>query len=323
MGGWGKKALLIGAVAVVVAAGIGAYFLLFAGGGLPTIEIKSITHRWAFVNETVTAVESTVVVHNPTPISATLKRLEYTIRLNGLDFGTGFCSEPVEVPAQGDATIKLITYISNGKIPAWWVSHVEAGEKTEATVSGVATIEALGTTLDVPFQYSSEFETDIEGQADITEPLDVVLVSLPFVGEIKITVEKVDTSWGEVTDETTQLIHVAFVYNPNDFDIPATSMEYVIEANGIRLAEGEQPLNVLLKAKSTTPLVLSTYINNTLLDEWWVSHLQNNETTHLVILIYATMEFTVPGVGSFEVVKLIYKADMEVKTDILGALAYP
>ena len=320
--GWGKKALLIGAVVIIVAAGLGAYFLFFRGG-LPTIELKSVTHRWAFVNETVTAIESTVVIHNPTPISATLKRLEYTVRLNGIDFGSGRSSEPVEVPAQGDATISLTTYIKNERIPAWWVSHVKAGEKTEATISGTATVEALGTTFDVPFQYSGEFETNVDEMADITEPFDILLISLPVIGDIKITVEEVDTNWGEVTAETTELVHVARIYNPNDFDIPATSMRYVIEANSIRLAEGEQPLNVVLKAKSTTSLTLFTYINNTLLDEWWVSHLQNNETTHLVILIYATMEFTVPFVGSFTIEKLVYHVEMDVKTDILSALAYP
>jgi len=320
--GLGKKALLVGAVVLIVAAGLGAY-LLFFRGGLPTIELKSITHRWAYVNETLTAIESTVVVHNPTPISATLKRLEYTIRLNGIDFGTGRCSKPVEVPAQGDATINLTTYIKNERIPPWWVSHIKAGEKTEAIISGTATVEALGTTFDVPFQYSGEFETNIEEQADITEPFDILLLSLPVVGDIKITVKEVDTSWGEVTAETAELVHVARIYNPNDFDIPATSMRYVIEANDIRLAEGEQPLNVVLKAKETTPLVLFTYINNTLLDDWWVSHLQNNETTHLVILIYATMEFTVPFVGSFTIEKLVYHVEMDVKTDILSALAYP
>ena len=321
--GWGRKALLIGAVALIVAIGIGAYWLL-SGGGLPTIELKSITHRWALVNETITAIESTVVVHNPTPISATLKHLEYTIRLNGIDFGTGRSSEPVEVPAQGDATINLTTYIENEKIPAWWVSHVKAGERTEADISGVATVEALGTTFDVPFQYSGEFETDIEEQADITEPFDIVLVSgLPIIGDVKVRVEEVDTSWGEITAEETQLIHVARIYNPNDFDIPATSMRYIIEANGIRLAEGEQPLNLVLKARSTTHLVLFTSIDNTLLDEWWVSHVQNNETTHLAISIKATWEFTVPFLGSFTVERLVYHVEMDVKTDILSALAYP
>ena len=319
---WGKKALLLGALLIILAAGVGAYFFLFRGG-LPTIQVKSITHRWAFVNETVTAIESTVLIHNPTPISATLKHLKYTICLNGLDFATGCCSEPADIPAQGDAEVKLMTYVKNERIPAWWVSHVEAGEKTEATISGVATVEALDMTFDVPFQYSGEFETHMEEQADINQPFDIVLLSLPLVGDISITVKKVDTSWGEVTDETTQLIHIAHVYNPNDFDIPVTNMSYVIEANGICLAEGEQPLSTLLLAKSTTHLTLFTYIDNTLLDDWWVSHIQNNETTHLTILIYITMKFTVPFLGSFTVKRLVYHAEMDIKTDILRALAYP
>jgi len=327
LGGWlnKRRALAIGLALAALAAGVGIYLVLSGWLLGVTVRacIKSIQHRWGPVNETTTIVVSTVVIHNPAPSSATLRELSYKIYLNGVEFAQGKNTEALEIPAGGDARLELITAIQNSKIPTWWVSHVRAGERTEARIEGSATVEAVGQTLTVPFSHTETFETDLEEQMDIDEPFDIVLVSLPLVGDIKITVKKVETSWGEVTDAYTQLVHEAHIYNPNDFSIPATSMRYVVTANGVHIAEGEQPLDVVLGPRTITTIRFYTYIDNSRLIDWWVTHVQHNETTHVAARIYATWEFTVPFVGPISVEVLVYKTDFYVKTDILASLSFP
>ena len=288
-------------------------------------KIISITHEWGFVNETVTEVRTFVVIENPAPASATLKELHYKIYLNDIEMAEGHNVAPVVIPARGTAEIELSTLIDNTKIPVWWVSHVQNGEKTWARVEGEATVEVLGQELKIPVSVPSHsFETNFDEEADVDEPKDIVLVDLRPLLYVYVTVESVDTSWGSVTEDWTELVHVAQVYNPNEFDIPVTKLEYNITANGVRLAHGEQPLQgVLLGAKKTSKVTFYTYIDNHKLDDWWVTHLKNDEETHVVVQVWAVFEFVTP-IGTFTVKELVYqKDDITIKTDILGSMTYP
>jgi len=288
--------------------------------------VKSITHEWGVVNENVTEVRSYVVICNPSPISAKLESLEYEIYMNDIKMAEGSSVETVDIPARGEAEVHLSTFIDNSKIPSWWASHVGNGEKTTTRIEGRAEVKIYGLTYEIPFSLQKEFETDFEEEADLTEPKEVEIADLrPLYKRVYVVVESVDTSWGEVSEETTQLIHVAEIYNPNDFDIPVTSFRYRITANEVILAEGEQPLElVVLEAGKTTTLRLYTYLDNTKLDDWWVSHINNGEKTYVKVEVYAAYRVQIPIIGvDITVEKEVLVKEFTVETDILGELTYP
>ena len=131
MGTAGKVALVILAIILIGAAGLGVYYLIT--GRLPFMpEVLWVKHEWGAVTANTTEVRTTLAIRNPTPISARLRSVSYAIYLNGLKFATGSSAEEVEIPANGVAEVGLSTFINNSMISPWWVTHIERGEDLRA-----------------------------------------------------------------------------------------------------------------------------------------------------------------------------------------------
>ena len=313
-----RKSVALG-VLILVFAGLaaGAYYVAFPGGRLAKPEVREVWHEWGVVNATTTEVISHVVIYNPSRAGLTVLELAYTIYLNDIEFATGRLQEPVQVPAQGEAELVLRTYLDNTKIPAWWASHVQNGERTVVRAEGRTRVRTFGITFTVPFSIPArEAETDLDECLDL-ENVTIDLAKVPFLGtDIELYVEEVDTSWGVVNATITELLHHAVIRNTYDVPVlvPDMTIEYEIWVNDVLLGGGTVPVaHKLVPPGDTYELDFSTVIDNSLLDDVWVSHLQHGEDSTVLVKVF------VVGNGGRV---LVHEESRELQTDILSALAY-
>ncbi|MDZ7747350.1 MAG: LEA type 2 family protein [Halobacteriales archaeon] len=95
------------------------------------------------------------------------------------------------------------------------------------------------------------------------------------------TVESVDSSFGDVTNETTTIRNEITIQNPNSRSIPgAATLGFTVRMNDVTVAEGSQGGVGLPTGEST--LTVDVPLQNDKIPEWWVTHINNGETTRLV-----------------------------------------
>lgn len=127
------------------------------------------------------------------------------------------------------------------------------------------------------------------------------------------TVKSISNQWGDVTDETTEIISTVTIENTNPFRItlPRVEVEYAMIMNNIKMAEGS--IKDIKLYKGDTTIQVSSYLDNTKIPEWWVSHLNHNETTVVEIqpVVVIDAEFTEPAVET-------QSKTISVTTDLLG-----
>ena len=311
-----RKSVALG-VLILVFAGLaaGAYY----GGRLAKPEVREVWHEWGVVNATTTEVISHVVIYNPSRAGLTVLELAYTIYLNGIEFATGRLQEPVQVPARGEAELVLRTYLDNTKIPVWWVSHVKNDEKTVVRAEGKAKLKAFGVSFTVPLPMPAQtVETDLEERLDVHDvTIELTPDLVPFLNEsLTLYIKEADTSWGEITAATTELLHHVEILNTYDYPVavPDMTFEYEIYVNDILLGAGTVPVKgEFVPPGGTYELDFSTVIDNSLLDDVWVSHLQHGEDSTVLVKV-----FVVEDGGRV----LVHEESRELQTDILSALAY-
>ena len=64
----------------------------------------------------------------------------------------------------------------------------------------------------------------------------------------------------------------------------------MVEMNSIRLTEGSSDVATVIMPKSEATLTFVTKLDNRMLDEWWVSHIENGEKTKVRIVLQPVIE---------------------------------
>lgn len=286
------SALLFGSkirAAVTVVAGLGlvvggAFFAGFLG--VPTVE--RIDNRFGAVNETDTAIETDLVVHNPNPIEIRLGQLSvnYMVSMNDIEMARG--DKHGVAIGTGNATVNLTTYLQNERIPAWWVSHIRNDEQTDLTVTATVQSGTIGrsTTLQPA---ARSIETDVISQFNSSEDRPVN-ANAPVVSDPVLIIEETNATWGTVTDEETPILIEFDTYNPKASPVVVSNVGYNITMNDVQVGQGETENAVTIPGKTSRVVETPTVVDNERLDEWWVTHLENDQTTELRIDFYAEVE---------------------------------
>ncbi|MCU4975197.1 LEA type 2 family protein [Halobacteria archaeon AArc-m2/3/4] len=312
------KSLLFGSVVrIVVTLTLSLVVVVggaFAAGiiGIPALE--SIDNEFGEVTDERTEILTSLTVHNPNPIGAGAAEVsaEYTVGMNGVEMARGGGSDIRLEP--GTSTETFSTRMHNERIPDWWVSHIQNGEETEVVVDATVSSGALGRSTDVTDRRTIETDLISQFDSDETRPIDA---NSPLTSDPILYVNSTRANWGEVDEQTTELDLRFDMYNPKSHDIPVTRLGYTIYMNGLVVGDGETTSEHLLRSKQVTTVDTTTRIQNTHLDDWWVTHLQNGEETALRIEFDARVEL--PVVGStitLPLEELTYEETIE--TDIWG-----
>jgi len=129
-------------------------------------------------------------------------------------------------------------------------------------------------------------------QTNLLEPLETEETRrFSAFGREVLVVDETDAQWGQATAERTPIDASARVTNSLPAPIPVTEIQYTVRMNGIVVGSGQAAEQTVLPAQSTRTLEARAVIDNSKLDDWWVTHLRNNQTTRLTVTFDATVQY--------------------------------
>jgi LEA14-like dessication related protein len=287
------RAALFGSKVRIAATALGSVALLLGLAallgvlGAPTV--GSVQNSFGDVNDTTTVIETEMTVRNPNPFAIRLggADVDYTVDMNEVRIARG-SKQGLELES-GNSTLAFTTYMQNERIPEWWYTHVRDGERTNVTVD--ATVDTLGRT--VPFTSRTNVSTNLTAQFNSSETRPVES-GIAFLDPV-LYINQTNGSWdrANLTRQETPLNVTFRAYNPNDVRFRVTRVGYEIRMNEVRVGEGESQRELDLPPRRTRNLTTYTAIRNANLDEWWVTHLRNDQVTQVRIDFFAIV--TVSG----------------------------
>lgn len=118
----------------------------------------------------------------------------------------------------------------------------------------------------------------------------VVVVAILIATFAVPTVDSADSSWGDVTNETSEIRTDLGVTNANFYPIPGiATVEYDVALNSIQIASGRRGGVGL--SSGTSMVALSATMDNARVAPWWRSHVANGERTTMVVDSRASVPF--------------------------------
>ncbi|PSQ11674.1 hypothetical protein BRC93_04535 [Halobacteriales archaeon QS_5_70_15] len=283
----------------------------FAAGVLGAPSVVGVENQFGEVSRETTLIETDLVVTNPNPIGVQLggATVNYTVTMNDVEMASGY-KKGLAIE-RGNSSLHFTTRMRNEKIPAWWVSHIENGERTRLDIDARVHSSLVGQTATVP--HSQEISTNVIGQFNSTERRPVN-ANRPGVSDPVLYINRTGASWGSVTRSETPIDMRFVVYNPKTTPYTVTEVGYEILMNDVSVGAGATDRAHVVPGGTEESIRTTTAIRNAKLDEWWVSHLRNDQVTQLRIDFYARIELPTGNTIRVPLEELTYTKQIE--TDI-------
>lgn len=263
----------------------------FAAGILGIPSIATIDNTFGEVTNETTTIETDLVISNPNPVGIGLEgvSVNYTVSMNSIEMAQGNRDGVGVEP--GNSTMNLETRMRNDAIPPWWTSHIRNDERTTVGINATITSDRLGRSTDV--RRTHEIETDLIGafNSEETRPVnaDSALVDDPV-----LYINETRGQWGTVSETETPIDMAFEVYNPNVEPYVITEVGYDITMNDVAMGEGRTEEAYVIPSRGTETVELTTVLDNRQLDDWWVTHLDEevhgHQVSELRIEFYAVIE---------------------------------
>lgn len=277
-------------------------------GCLQKPELISTDHRWGEVTSEETELISTVVVDSPNFVPIPLNDVKLDIYMNGIHMGEG--SAVGETTISGRDELKISSRIENERLRDWWPTHIKNGEQTEIKIKGNLVFGVMGYGLEVPVENKVSFNTSILSKMSSNE------VRMGFIGFDALVMKDMEFKWGTGgEDGDTAIIVTMDVRNNLPAEIPLKSIDYQMEMNGVKMAQGASQDHMTIPASGQREVTMEMIMDGTKIPEWWVTHIQKGEKTTATI----DMQLTLETDGEEQTVEL---SDMEFEfsTNIAGSM---
>jgi len=299
----------------LVAGSVGGAFAL---GVIGVPSVGTVDNSFGPVDNETTVIDTELVVVNPNPIGVRLgeSRIDYTVRMNGIPMASGNKSG-LDIDS-GNSSLAFSTRMDNDRIPPWWASHIRNNETTALTIDANATTSLLGGQSTTVTQ-QRQIQTDLISQFNSNETRPVSGPENPLIENPFLYVNATRAEWGTVTDAETPIAMEFDAYNPQPQPYTLTSVGYNITMNGIPVGDGVTERPYVIESGTVETIQTTPTIDNSRLDDWWVSHLNNDQTTTLRIDFYARVELSTGNSIRVPLDALTYERTIE--TDIFGAKA--
>lgn len=254
--------------------------LLFVAGVFGVPSVTGIENTFGEVNQSTTVVVSDITVENPNPFGISLGgiSIDYTVMLNGIEFGVG--EKNGLGLSQGVNTVTLRTHLDNSKIPPWWVSHIRNDEVSTLQVRADVSTGFGYSTTEQPVNRT--IETDILGAFNTTQN-QPVNANAPAIEDPVAVIRQRNATFGQVSQSETPIEVTFIVYNRKDVPIVVSELAYNMTMNDVNVGAGVTNETYVIEPKSTERVTTTIRLQTQRLDEWWVTHLKNNQTTRVFI----------------------------------------
>ena len=269
-------------------------------------EIKLISHKWGEITYSTTEIITEVTLYNPNAVPIPIENALVEVYMNNIKMGEG-SSTIGEIKANSESKIVISTKFENTKLPEWWVSHIKNGETSTMRLKGILTFDLKVTKVQFPIELSSPIKTGILEGLNSDTPQKV------NIGPVTLTIESIKSHWGDVVADYAEIITLATIRNDNLIPVPVTKLRYLVEMNGVRIAEGSSNVATIIQPKSDATLTFVTKLDNRMVDDWWVSHIKNGERTKVRVVLQPVIE-----VGGKELVFTLAEGESEFTTNLLG-----
>ncbi|AWB27283.1 LEA type 2 family protein [Halococcoides cellulosivorans] len=289
---------------------VGVTFLLgvvtlLAVGGIVTVtmdqpQVREYEHAWGNVTENTTNVETRATIDNPNPIGVPpLVGVAYDIRLDETRVGEGRTGG-IGIPS-GTSNLTVETTLDHAKIVEWWVATDSHGQGSSLTIA--PRLEFPGFTQSLPEQ-SRAFRTSLL-------PGDGLDDDTVRVGDDELRLTHQSVRWGDATDEETV---VRFAMSmAADREIEIDHFEFAMRANDVTM--GVDRVDGATATPGSERVVLKPSIDTQTVDDWWASHVSNDETSTVEFVLVAVV--TVDG-HQHSIVLDSFSKHLVVETDLLG-----
>jgi LEA14-like dessication related protein len=296
----------------VLTASVGGAFALGLVGAPSVVDVEN---RFGDVNDEQTMILTDLVVNNPNPIGVRLggSTVNYTVYMNDVEMAQG-SKAGLDVDS-GNTTLPFRTRMRNDRIPPWWVSHIRNDEVTNVTIDATVQTSVLGN-RSFDLNQRKQVETDIISAFASDETRPVNGPENPLYANPVLYINRTDAEWGQVDRQQTPIPMEFVVYNPQLKPYTITEVGYDITMNNISMGSGATDEVYVIPGGSTETLRTTPAIDNGNLDEWWVSHLQNDQETTLRIDFYAKVELPTGNEIRVPLDRMTYVQEFE--TDIFG-----
>ncbi|HKL29993.1 MAG TPA: LEA type 2 family protein [Natrialbaceae archaeon] len=270
--------LVVALVAVLV---IGS--VLVAAGvidvGAP--RVTSMNTSWGQVTDDATEIETRVSVENPNPVGVPgVLDVRYRASMNdvvlaeGHKSGVGFGS--------GRSTLAIDATMQNDRIPAWWVTHVNGGERSELAIAG---------TVSGPFGVSRTLNDTRTIETDLLSGFvssDRRTISMN--GRDLLVLSNQSARWGEATAERTPIQFSAGVENRHEYPVTLDGVRYVVTMNEVTVGEGVTSEGFRVAPNETKRIAFAVALSTPRMADWWASHVRNDGRTNLSVSMYGVVD---------------------------------
>lgn len=310
--GLAKLKLAAAVIGILTVSIVGA--VAFGVVGAPSVE--AVDNEFGEVTNETTVIHTDLTINNPNPIGIRLgdTQINYTVRMNDVRMATGGATG-LNIQT-GNSTESFTTEMDNGQIPPWWQSHIENGEVTQVSINATVHTSVLGQ-REFDITQEKQVETDIIGEfnSNRTRPVNADDPP-PTTSNPILYINRTGAQWGGVTEQETPINMRFDVFNPHVEPYVVTEMGYEITMNGLLVGEGTTDDTYVIEGQSTETINTQAVIRNQQLDDWWVTHLNNDQVTNLRIDFYARVELPTGNTIRVPLDELTYQETIE--TDIFG-----
>jgi LEA14-like dessication related protein len=253
------------------------------GGAAPEFgepRVTDTTSRWGEATAETTEIRTTVDLTNPNgPATNDLLSLavDRTTTVNGVRFAEN--SSTVERLPRGDGSFTVTADADNDAVPRWWSRHINNGERSTVRTNATGTADIAVTRLPVSLpDRQTVSETDIVGQVATTNDSRVTTRD----GRHVATIAEVDAEWGVSDRQSAPMVVTVAVRNENALSsITIERLDYVVDLNGVTVADDASIRSYTIAPGATRRISYVVSIDNQRMDEWWPTHVRNDEVTRM------------------------------------------
>ncbi|NJE26247.1 hypothetical protein E3E22_06355 [Thermococcus sp. MV5] len=227
-----------------------------------------ISGAWGYVNEKSIELDINVYFGKPLPISGGIDEAE--LYWAGIKVGT---LKDLKVGFLKDNARGMLILNSKEIVEAL-KQHIKNGEKSEVE------IRVRGSIFGLPFlrgSFSQPIETDLLSY--------ISNISIESSGDLIKTpaVEGMPSKWGEIRENTIEILSDVKIYNPNPFPLPLFGIKYTIDANDYSVAQGELLERVTIPANGRETAKIRTVIDTDILPKVIAEHIKRGERSKLIL----------------------------------------
>ena len=256
------------------------------GTGFESPEVTDTSQEWGRVTDAETNIRTSATLSTPEQELNDLLTLEIRqeTAINGVRVAAG--STTVEEVEAGRTPLDFTVVMDNGEVPEWWARHLNQGEQSRVVSSPTATVDVGITKFDEPLDdRTGAVETDLLAGMN-GERSETVTIR----GEEALTVERVESSWGEATPETAPIDVRTTVTNDLPTSMTIRDIHYRVTLNDVVLADRTAPDRFRLSGGETRALPIEMRLNNGQMEAWWPTHIRNDERSNLNVTVSVTAD---------------------------------